>query len=66
MFKRPHLQILKKDDKLIGLEIKNEKTKTTSGMKAFKNKFNPYKILLIGTSGIHWKDFLKTEPEYLF
>ena len=58
--------VIQKGEKLIGIEVKSGKTKATSGMKAFKKKFNPDKILLIGTTGFHWKDFLKMEPKFLF
>ena len=58
--------ILKKGEKLIGIEIKSGITKPTSGMYIFKKKFNPYKVLLIGTSGLHWKEFLRINPADLF
>jgi hypothetical protein len=35
-------------------------------MTAFKNKFNPDKILLIGNAGLPWQDFLKLNPVSLF
>lgn len=35
-------------------------------MTAFKNKFNPDKILLIGKAGLPWQDFLKLNPVSLF
>lgn len=58
--------VLQKGEKLIALEIKSGKTKVTSGMRTFKNRFNPDKVLLIGTKGMHWKDFMKIEPADLF
>ena len=58
--------VLKKGEMLIGIEIKSGITKPTSGMFAFKKKFNPHKVLLIGTSGLHWKEFLKINPSELF
>ncbi len=58
--------ILQKNDKLIGIEIKGGQTKPTKGMEVFKKQYNPYKILLVGTTGLHWKDFLKINPNILF
>ena len=58
--------VLKKGSKIIGIEVKSGATKPTNGMKAFKEKFNPHKILLVGTSGILWQDFLEIDPAILF
>ena len=58
--------VLKKADKLIGIEVKSGQTKVTRGMEAFKAKYNPYKILLVGTSGLHWSEFLEMDPSVLF
>ena len=58
--------ILEKNDKLIGIEVKSGQTKPTKGMIQFKKQYNPHKILLVGTSGLHWKEFLKINPIILF
>jgi len=58
--------VLQKQDKLIGIEVKSGKTKPTQGMKEFKMKYNPEKVLLVGTEGLHWADFLKVDPAELF
>ena len=52
--------------KVIGLEVKSGAAGSTSGMTAFKNKFNPDKVLLIGNAGLPWQDFLKLNPVSLF
>jgi hypothetical protein len=51
---------------LIGIEVKSGAVQKTSGMAAFKKKFNPDKILLIGNTGFTWQEFLKTKPSDLF
>ena len=51
---------------LIGIEVKSGAVQKTSGMAAFKKKFNPNKILLIGNTGLTWQEFLKTKPADLF
>jgi len=51
---------------LIGIEVKSGATQKNSGMAAFKKKFNPDKVLLIGNSAFSWQEFLKTKPTELF
>lgn len=58
--------VLQKNNKLIEIEIKSVQTKPMKGMEAFKKHYNPFKILLVGTSGFHWTDFLKIDPNILF
>jgi len=58
--------VLEKKGKIIGLEIKSGITRSNSGMAAFQKKFNPYKVLLIGNTGLSWRDFLKMNPADLF
>ena len=52
--------------KLIGIEIKSGAVQNTSGIAAFKKKFNPDKILLVGNSGLTWQAFLRMKSEDLF
>lgn len=58
--------VIERKGKVIGLEVKSGAAGSTSGMTAFKNKFNPDKILLIGKTGLPWQDFLKLNPVSLF
>ena len=58
--------VLEKRGKVIALEVKTGAEDTTSGMKAFKEQFNPDKILLIGKKGLPWQDFLKMKVIDLF
>ncbi len=58
--------ILEKGNKVIGLEIKSGKRGQNEGMSTFANKFNPDKVLLIGTGGIPYHEFLKINPRELF
>jgi predicted AAA+ superfamily ATPase len=51
--------VIEQKEKIIGLEVKSGSTVSISGMIAFKNKFNPEKILLIENAGLPWQDFLK-------
>jgi predicted AAA+ superfamily ATPase len=51
---------------LIGIEVKSGTTQNTSGMAAFKKKFSPHKILLIGNTGLTWQAFLQMKKGDLF
>uniref|UniRef100_Q3AT93 ATPase n=1 Tax=Chlorobium chlorochromatii (strain CaD3) TaxID=340177 RepID=Q3AT93_CHLCH len=50
----------------IGLEIKSEHSQQTAGMGAFAKQCKPYKVLLVGDSGIAWQEFLTLNPLELF
>jgi len=58
--------VLEKRGKVIGLEVKSTTAGNTKGMSTFKNKYRPYKVLLIGNSGIPWREFLKINPVEMF
>jgi hypothetical protein len=58
--------VLKKGDKIIGIEFKSGATQKLSGMNAFKKQFQPDKTFLIGTTGLSWQEFLKMNPVELF
>lgn len=58
--------VLRKGDKLIGLEVKSNLIPKTRGMHLFAKKFNPAKVLMVGDSGIPVKEFLKMNPVQLF
>ncbi len=58
--------VLQKGERVIGIEVKSRQTKVTKGMQSFKEKYKPIRVLLVGTSGILWQDFLKINPAILF
>jgi len=58
--------VLEKRGRVVALEVKTSSSKITSGMKVFKEQFNPDKMLLIGNKGLPWQDFLKMKPLDLF
>ena len=53
--------VLKKQDKIIAIEVKSSKAAITDGMKKFKTQFSPNKMLLVGADGLPWEQFLKTD-----
>jgi len=58
--------VLKRDKKIIGIEIQSWISHRKSGMDAFSMAFNPHKVILVGGKGIPWQEFLKINPEELF
>jgi len=58
--------ILEKGDKVIGLEVKSGMKAENARMGVFAEKFHPEKVLLVGTSGIPFEEFLKINPRELF
>lgn len=58
--------ILEKGGKVIGLEVKSGASADNAGMGVFNEKFHPNKMLLVGTNGIPYEDFLKINPKELF
>ena len=58
--------VLEKNGKIIALEVKSGKRGENTGMSAFAEKFHPEKLLLVGTGGIHYEEFLKINPKELF
>lgn len=58
--------VLEKKGKVIGLEVKSGSRQSASGMEAFKKAHRPYKVLLVGTSGLPWEEFMKVGPSQLF
>ena len=58
--------VIEKRGAVVGLEIKSGATQRASGMDAFRNTFHPDKILLIGSNGMPWQEFLEINPNELF
>ena len=58
--------ILEKGGKIIGLEVKSGASANNAGMGVFNEKFHPSKMLLVGTGGIPYEEFLKINPKELF
>ncbi len=58
--------VIESQGKSIGIEVKSGTSGKTSGMAAFYKLYNPYKVLLVGQSGIPWQEFLRLNPVELF
>jgi len=58
--------VLEKDGKVLAIEVKSGRRADSKGMSVFAQKFHPDKILLVGTGGIGYEDFLRMNPVSLF
>ncbi|MCX6270269.1 MAG: AAA family ATPase [Bacteroidetes bacterium] len=58
--------VVQKNDKVIGLEVSSGETHKRTGMEAFQKRFQPYRVLLIGKTGIPLNEFLSFNPGDLF
>lgn len=58
--------ILEKNGKVIAIEVKSGRRVENRGMSVFVQKFHPEQILLVGTGGIGYEDFLRMNPANLF
>ncbi len=58
--------VLEYKRRIIGLEIKSGNSKRASGIQAFERECSPERIIIIGSSGLPWRDFLKMNPVDLF
>ena len=58
--------VLEKNGKIIALEVKSGRRGYNSGMKVFSDKFRPSKVLLVGTDGIPYEEFLRVNPADIF
>ncbi|MHB1920829.1 MAG: ATP-binding protein [Chitinophagaceae bacterium] len=58
--------VIERRGKIIGLEVKSGSAGNTPGMATFKNKYAPDQVLLIGSRGIPWQEFLQINPVELF
>jgi len=58
--------VLQKGNKVIGIEVKSGRNKSSSGIPEFTKRFNPGKVLLVGREGIPVEDFLGVPISALF
>lgn len=58
--------ILQLGEKIVAIEMKDNKNKRRSGMEVFAKKFKPYRILQIGEGETSLESFLSTNPNSFF
>lgn len=58
--------VMERAGEVIAIEVKSNHEAETPGMKAFRNKFRPTRVLLVGAAGLPLEAFLKIRPSELF
>jgi predicted AAA+ superfamily ATPase len=58
--------VMERKGRLIALEVKSAPSGVMPGMEAFRQRFHPDKVYLIGPSGIPWEELLGVDAEELF
>jgi len=58
--------VIKFHDRTIGIEVKSGLSGKAKGMAAFQRQHAPYKVLMVGSQGIPWQEFLHMSPINLF
>jgi len=58
--------VLSKGSKTIAIEVKSGRTGKLNGMDAFRKQFNPDKVLLVGTGGLPWEEFIAIDIDEIF
>lgn len=53
--------IIEKGDKIMAIEVKSGLKQSKKGMDAFARKYRPYRVLLVGQTGIPWQEFLQLD-----
>ncbi|NWF88028.1 MAG: ATP-binding protein [Ignavibacteriaceae bacterium] len=58
--------VLRKNKKLVTVEVKAGKVKFHEGLELFKKKYKPAKSILISEDNLSWQEFIKTDTLTLF
>ncbi len=58
--------ILRKNSKIVALEVKSGRRGENKGISAFSGLYHPLKAIIVGTTGISFEEFLRMNPNDLF
>jgi len=58
--------ILKKDNKIVAVEVKSNSDTTSKGLAEFRARYNPHSSIIVGKSGMDAEIFLGIRPGRLF
>jgi len=58
--------VLEWHGKLLAIEVKSNESGSLKGLTIFRNLYPHSKILLVGTTGLPWQEFLTIDPIELF
>lgn len=57
--------VLRKGTSLVGIEVKTGHRSSSSGLTAFKKRYNPVAIYIVGSEGFPLREFLEYDPQDL-
>jgi hypothetical protein len=58
--------VIKKNSRIIAIEVKSNNEKDTAGLHAFEERFHPYRNMIVGEGGVTLESFFKTDLKVLF
>lgn len=58
--------VIKKDNKIVAIEVKSNFDTTNKGLAQFRERFNPHSSIVVGKGGVDAAIFLGTNPAKLF
>ncbi|MGM0589362.1 MAG: ATP-binding protein [Bacteroidota bacterium] len=58
--------VIERNQQLVGIEVKSTPSRPTKGMQAFKNKFSPQKVYMVGGEALPLEMFLSMDATELF
>ena len=58
--------VIKKNSKVVAIEVKSNGERSTSGLERFRRQFNPHAAFVVGENGIKAEDFLCMDLSKLF
>lgn len=58
--------VLRKNNSVVGIEVKGNAEKRTDGLEEFRKRFNPKQAFIVGPEGVRPEDFLRMDLRKLF
>ena len=58
--------VLRKNNSVVGIEVKGNAEKRTDGLDEFRKRFNPKHAFIVGPEGVGPEDFLRMDLRKLF
>ena len=58
--------VLRKNNSVVGIEVKGNAEKRTNGLDEFRKRFNPKQAFIVGPEGVRPEDFLRMDLRKLF
>ena len=58
--------VIKKNSRIIAIEVKSNHEKDTAGLHAFEERFHPYRTMIVGEGGVTLESFFKSDLKIFF